>query len=77
MFDDEKERRKTLFRLDGFDMKKIMILTCNDGKVCRSLPLPSRLIRLVLCLRLAPRIGCLNFHSLLELRRGLQYGNQR
>ena len=23
---------------------------------------------------LAPRIGCLNFHSLLELRRGLQYG---
>jgi len=24
----------------------------------------------------APRIGCLNFHSLLELRRGLQYGAQ-
>jgi hypothetical protein len=23
---------------------------------------------------LAPRVGCLNFHSLLELRRGLQYG---
>jgi len=22
----------------------------------------------------APRVGCLNFHSLLELRRGLQYG---
>jgi hypothetical protein len=27
-------------------------------------------------LLLAPRIGCLNFHSLLELRRGLQYGAQ-
>ena len=26
--------------------------------------------------RLAPRIGCLNFHSLLELRRGLQYGRR-
>lgn len=25
-------------------------------------------------LSLAPRVGCLNFHSLLELRRGLQYG---
>ncbi len=24
---------------------------------------------------LAPRVGCLNFHSLLELRRGLQYGS--
>lgn len=23
---------------------------------------------------IAPRVGCLNFHSLLELRRGLQYG---
>jgi hypothetical protein len=23
---------------------------------------------------LAPKIACLNFHSLLELRRGLQYG---
>ncbi len=25
-------------------------------------------------LLVAPRVGCLNFHSLLELRRGLQYG---
>lgn len=25
----------------------------------------------------APRVGCLNFHSLLELRRGLQYGSLR
>jgi hypothetical protein len=51
-------------------MKKILMLKCNVGKV--------RFVRIIQSLIysfLAPRVGCLNFHSLLELRRGLQYGS--
>lgn len=56
--------------IDGFDMKKIMILNSNVGKVCSISPLHCRFPSS----SLAPRVGALNFHSLLELRRGLQYG---
>jgi hypothetical protein len=55
-------------------MKKIMILKSNVGKVC--LIINSFFFDIYGFLFIAPRVGCLNFHSLLELRRGLQYGAQ-
>ncbi len=55
--------------IDGSVMKKISMLKWNVGKVCILL-----IIHVSSSLFLAPKVGCLNFHSLLELRRGLQYG---
>ncbi len=54
-------------------MRKIMILKWSVGKVCSSILFFSIFLFFIF---IAPRIGCLNFHSLLELRRGLQYGAQ-
>ncbi len=56
--------------IDGSVMKKISMLKWNVGKVCILL-----IIHVFSSLFLAPKVGCLNFHSLLELRRGLQYGS--
>ena len=54
-------------------MKKITISNSNVGKVRSNILLDA--FHCFPC-SLAPHVGALNFHSLLELRRGLQYGRK-